>query len=111
MLSLVSVCLLQSVENQVQVMAQFYGLPMASLRAAAWRNMLSGKNGFDVSTAAGTAAGLPPLACRPLQAGFALQRGLHFARHLAVCMMHGASSSRHAQFNWCACWPSRSPPA
>ncbi|KAI3436519.1 hypothetical protein D9Q98_005936 [Chlorella vulgaris] len=40
----------RSIENQVQVMAQFYGLPMASLRAAAWRNMLSGKNGFDVST-------------------------------------------------------------
>jgi hypothetical protein len=30
----------QSVENQVQVMGQFYGLPMASVRAAAWRQML-----------------------------------------------------------------------
>jgi hypothetical protein len=35
----------------VQVMAQFYGLPLASLRAAAWRHMLEGKNGFNVSSA------------------------------------------------------------
>ncbi len=39
-------------ENQVQVMAQFYGLPLASLRSAAWRHMLEGKNGFNVSNAA-----------------------------------------------------------
>lgn len=29
-------------------MAQFYGLPVASLRAAAWRKMLEGGSGFDV---------------------------------------------------------------
>jgi hypothetical protein len=42
-------CAVQSVENQVQVMGQFYGLPMASLRAAAWRQMLESSHGFDVS--------------------------------------------------------------
>lgn len=40
----------RSLENQVQVMAQFYGLPVASLRAAAWRKMLEGGSGFDVTT-------------------------------------------------------------
>lgn len=30
-------------------MAQFYGLPVASLRAAAWRRMLEGGSGFNVS--------------------------------------------------------------
>lgn len=34
-------------------MAQFYGLPMASLRAAAWRRMLEGGSGFDVRRGVG----------------------------------------------------------
>ncbi|PRW56151.1 expressed protein isoform B [Chlorella sorokiniana] len=49
----------RSVENQIQVMAQFYGLPAASLRAAAWRRMLAGSNGFDVSTSVKLYQGAP----------------------------------------------------
>lgn len=52
----------QSVENQVQVMAQFYGLPQASLRAAAWRRMLEGGNGFDVRRGRGAQAIAEPAA-------------------------------------------------
>ena len=40
-------------------MAQFYGLPTASLRAAAWRRMVEGgSSGFDVSLAGGEGARL-----------------------------------------------------
>lgn len=38
-------------------MAQYYGLPSASLRAAAWRRMLEGASGFDVRRLAGGRGG------------------------------------------------------
>jgi hypothetical protein len=54
--------MLQSSENNMQVLAQFYGLPLASLRAAAWRHMLEeGRHGFDVSTSCCSARHATPL--------------------------------------------------